>query len=355
MPRNSSLDGLRGVACLLVVIMHATQVFPAAGFLGVAVFFVLSGYLITSLLLKEIEALDTISFGRFLALRCARLLPPVPIVYAICLVLAAIGPKYFPHITPSDVPVILFVTNFWLSLHLNPFPPLTHFWSLATEWQFYFVWPLLLLVLTRVLSRRWLIWVCFVGVLLSWYLRTITNIDTRGLLLGAMIAAMSGDERYRRMATGWIAFAVAPLALAGIVALACIGGPTPWWFNWGTDLVVAFSGIVIFVCANAEHAWMSPLLSHPALRYFGRISYGLYVYNFPLTWTAFCEGLAPWQSALVVLPLSILIADLSLRWIETPVLRFARERMRREVAQESPTFRPEPRHGMIASPQSSVD
>ena len=324
MPRVSSLDGLRGLACLLVVSMHASRVFPAAGFLGVALFFVLSGYLITSLLLNEIETTDRVQFGRFYALRCARLLPPIPIVYVICCVLAVIGAANFPFIAPHDVPVILFVSNFWLSQHVNPFPPLSHFWTLSIEWQFYFVWPFLLLVLVRVSSRGWLIWICFFGVLLSCYVRIVTNIDTRGLMVGAMIAAIARDGRYRMMATSGLALVAAPLALATILALACLGSATPWWFKWGPDLVVALSGIVIFVCVNTDHPWLSPILSHNVLRYFGRISYGLYVYHFPLALTTFCEALSPWQRALVVIPLSIVIADLSWRWLEAPLLERAR-------------------------------
>jgi peptidoglycan/LPS O-acetylase OafA/YrhL len=331
--RITSLDGLRGIACLLIVFMH-TAAIPSAGFLGVSLFFVLSGYLISSLLMKEHTATGTIRIGRFYTLRCARLLPPFAVAYALCCVMAATWPGIFPTIPLQNLPKILFVTNFYLGRGLNPFPPLSHVWSLSAEWQFYFVWPFILLLLVKGgMGKRGLIVACLTGIILAWAWRIITGMDTRGLMLGVLIAVVSRDDRFRGIAISKLALFTAPLALTLFFLLAFTQSATPAMMNVGVDIAIALGGIMIFICANMEHPWLSPALSHPVLRYFGRISYGLYLYHFPLAWLMFCQGYRPVHIALVVIPLSIALADLSWRLLEAPLLALARQQWpRRQVS-----------------------
>jgi peptidoglycan/LPS O-acetylase OafA/YrhL len=323
--RITSLDGLRGIACLLIVFMH-TAAIPTAGFLGVSLFFVLSGYLISSLLLEEQTATGTIRIGRFYALRCVRLLPPFAVAYVLCCIMASRWPEIFPAIALQDLPEILFATNFHLGEGRNPFPQLSHAWSLSAEWQFYFAWPFILLLLGKVgIGRRGLIVACLIGIMASWAWRILTGMDLRGLMLGVLIAVIARDHRFGQMATSKPALIAAPLALTLFILLSFTQAATPDMMNIGVDIAIALGGAMVFFCSKMEHPWLSPVLSHPVLRYFGRISYGLYLYHFPLAWMMFTQGYTPVQIALVVIPLSIIIADFSWRFLEAPLLAIAKE------------------------------
>jgi peptidoglycan/LPS O-acetylase OafA/YrhL len=337
--RISSLDGLRGIACLLIVCMH-TAAIPTAGFIGVSLFFVLSGYLISSLLLEEQTATGTIRIGRFYALRCVRLLPPFAVAYVLCCIMAARWPEIFPTIAPRDLPEILFATNLFLGQALNPFPPLSHVWSLSAEWQFYFGWPFILLLLCKMgIGRRGLIVTCLIGIMMSWAWRILTGMDLRGLMVGVLIAVISRDHRFRQVAMSKTALIMAPLALALFLLLSFTQAATPAMMIIGVDIAIALGGAMIFVCANMEHPWLSPALSHPILRYFGRISYGLYLYHFPFAWLMFAQGYTPVQIALIVIPLSIIIADFSWRFLEAPLLTLAKEYCAANRRVSVPAFR----------------
>jgi peptidoglycan/LPS O-acetylase OafA/YrhL len=324
--RITSLDGLRGIACLLIVFTHTAQV-PTAGFIGVSLFFVLSGYLISSLLLREHLSTGSIRIGRFYALRCVRLLPPFAVAYALCCIMAVGWPEIFPAFAPQKLPEILFATNLYLGRGLNPFPQLSHVWSLSAEWQFYFAWPFILLLLLKMgFGRRGLVLACFTGIIVAWGWRISTGMDTRGLMLGVLIAVILGHDRVRGVTNSKTALIITPLALTAFLLLAFTQTTTAAMMNTGTDVAIALGGVIIFVCSNMEHPWLSPALSHPVLQYFGRISYGLYLYHFPLAWGMYCQGYTPVQIVLIVIPLSIILADLSWRLLEAPLLDLARRR-----------------------------
>jgi len=152
------IEGLRALAILLVIFSHAgLPVFPS-GFIGVDVFFVLSGYLITSLLLQEIRTTGRLRLARFYAGRARRLLPAAMLlVGAVCLVEAVVvSPLEQYRVLKTAFTTLLYSSNFYFA-HLSLYyfnresaaDPLLHTWSLAVEEQFYLVWPILLLLLTR--------------------------------------------------------------------------------------------------------------------------------------------------------------------------------------------------------------
>jgi peptidoglycan/LPS O-acetylase OafA/YrhL len=153
---NPALDGLRAVAITLVLLTHSfTRLFPG-GWIGVDVFFVLSGYLITSILLKEIRETGGIAWGRFYWRRTLRLTPALVILAIFQFAHAAISPHNAVEIHTATIVGIAYLENFNQVLRFAPNDAIGHLWSLATEEQFYWVWPITLLLIVR---RRPMLWV----------------------------------------------------------------------------------------------------------------------------------------------------------------------------------------------------
>ncbi|MGP8006065.1 MAG: acyltransferase family protein, partial [Acidimicrobiales bacterium] len=176
-PRIGALDGLRGLAVLAVCAFHFGVPGVAGGFLGVDVFYVLSGYLITSLLVKEFERAGTVRLGQFWARRARRLLPALLLVLmAVTLYVRYVAlPGTYPGYRGDALATLFYFSN-WHQIATStdyfaatgPVSPLTHTWSLAIEEQFYLVWPLVVLgVLHVARSLRLLLGVCVIGAVAS--------------------------------------------------------------------------------------------------------------------------------------------------------------------------------------------
>ena len=157
-----ALDGIRTLAVIAVVLYHLNLTWAQGGFLGVTIFFVLSGYLITRLLLAEFEQTDRIDLKRFWVRRVRRLVPATITLVVVVAVLCTI----FNHVMltkmrPDILPSLFFFNNWWqIAQNVSYFDalgdpsPLTHFWSLAIEEQFYVVWPVLLLIMLKLRVKR---------------------------------------------------------------------------------------------------------------------------------------------------------------------------------------------------------
>jgi peptidoglycan/LPS O-acetylase OafA/YrhL len=162
-PKRLDIQGIRAVAVLLVLLFHAEIPGFAGGYIGVDVFFVISGFLISSHLLESLRDRGTIGFGAFYARRARRLLPAAFTVIIATVVAAAVwvSPVQFPYMVNDALAAALYVPNMWFAYietdYLAPKLPslLLHYWSLGLEEQFYLVWPLLLWAVFR-LRRRWL-------------------------------------------------------------------------------------------------------------------------------------------------------------------------------------------------------
>jgi peptidoglycan/LPS O-acetylase OafA/YrhL len=272
------LDGVRGLAILLVVVSHlfAGQV-AAAGFAGVGIFFVLSGYLITGVLLRDGN------LPRFYLHRVARLAPPLVITLA-----AVVASGY----TAGVVPTVLYFAN-WPMAFVTNLGPLAHSWSLSIEEQFYLVFPLALPFLSR--RVHVVLTIAAASVLIRFalpeapmYYATVARLD--GLLLGCALAL----TRWRANLT-WPA-----LALLGGVSLT---GENP--FAWSLT-AITLAGAMLVASTPRVLLPLAPL---------GRISYSLYLYHWPLMWFLGPIGLA----------LSFPLAWLSTRFFEEPVRRAARK------------------------------
>jgi peptidoglycan/LPS O-acetylase OafA/YrhL len=317
--RVPALDGVRGIAILLVVAVHATG-YPRGGHLGVDLFFVLSGFLITTLLLEERANTGRISLRRFYARRARRLLPALALLLLTYLAIdAAKGHNGLRTVALAG----LYFGNAVQALsNVNPLAHsgLEHLWSLAEEEQFYLIWPLVLpFVAMRRRPLRALILVLALlavyrlglGLLGASHHRLYNGPDTHadGLLAGAAIAFL------RQRQTGLaVSGSLAAVGLAVGVGAATLREPSAAWDVFGLPFAEAACAVVL-VAALTLPAWTA-VASWSPLRWFGRISYSLYLWHYMLIW-AF-----GWQLRPVAALLAVVVAYASTRWIEEPIRRY---------------------------------
>jgi peptidoglycan/LPS O-acetylase OafA/YrhL len=313
------LDGLRALAVLPVIAFHFTYLrYVVGGYLGVDLFFVLSGFLITSLLLSEQDRTGTVSLRDFYARRALRILPPL----AACVVLAL---ATVPSTTPlGALAAMFFAANMVDSRILGG---LLHTWSIAVEEHFYFAWPMLFLALGSKRSRflGWTILVVLavrivvLSMKMDVYTPTYTRADSLAVGCCAALAMARGKPR-------WGAW-VAPAALAVVAALLAF---TPWMFfpmlSFGFTLFAALCAVLI-VAALSSKGIANRILSSAPLQYVGRRSYGLYLYHMPvfLALERFRTEDDAASMALVTLlrvALTFAIAEISYRTIEAWAARY---------------------------------
>jgi peptidoglycan/LPS O-acetylase OafA/YrhL len=336
-----ALDGARGVAILLVVLMHAYNN-PTGGFLGVEIFFVLSGFLITTLLLQEQRRTGRIGLRAFYRRRALRLVPALAVVvgaYAAASIAVACGARPFD---PRDAPASSFdilagvlylsdVVQAWGGL----LPPgIRHLWSLATEEQFYLLWPFVLVaLLRRRASARTQAAVLVAGIAAAagtrlgltvagagWqhlYFSPETTFDA--LLVGCLCAVwlvhgtgprVVRSERFRRCA--W------PLAVAVIAAAVYLVPSTEERLLFSVVMLPfdVAAALLIVVAALDGRTLLARVLRLPPLTGLGRISYGLYLWHPVVLWST---GYV--RSPTLGVALSLVLALASYRFVERPFLR----------------------------------
>ena len=330
-----ALDGLRGVAILLVLGNHAAVPwFDQAGRVGVTMFFVLSGFLITRVLVEERQRTGLSDLGTFYWHRAVRLLPALAamIVFAVPL-LAITAPETGP---VGVLPGLFYVSNFVQIGASADTPVVGHTWSLSVEEQFYVLWPLLMLGLLR-LRTSWAV-MCGIATMaaaafaaervLLWeptreaFYRTHYGTDTNAsaLLLGCGLAAL---------------FAFRPVRPPGMLAIASVAGlalviPIPsLGFNMTIGLAVATVTTAVLI-AWAAHS-NAGVLSSGVLGRIGVLSYALYLWHLPMLHAARAVvGSGPIASA-TGLSLTLVAAVASRRWIELPTSRWRDARGRRRA------------------------
>jgi peptidoglycan/LPS O-acetylase OafA/YrhL len=305
-----SLDGIRGAAVLLVLLYHARVPGFLGGLIGVDLFFVLSGYLITSLLIDEHAKSGTIALGRFWARRACRILPALVVFLAVGLLLTAfLAPADFSSQTLNAWYILTFSYNWIIAYVWQPsVGNLTlHCWSLAVEMQYYLIWPpILLFFLKR--QGRGLPWFLGGMIVFSLALRIMLAVtgqpfdriyfatDTRldGLLLGTLLAHL--------MARPAAKFSVGPGAVAvALIGLAFLIGHDGFYDIRAqvADPLLAglFSFAVIAYVAAHPASRTAKALSSRWLVWLGQISYGLYIWHYPF-FKILRENL-PWPQTLV--------------------------------------------------------
>jgi peptidoglycan/LPS O-acetylase OafA/YrhL len=382
------LDGVRALAVFAVVAYHigttsASTVLPG-GFLGVDVFFVLSGYLITSLLIVEVQQTGRISIKNFYIRRARRLLPAL---FALLLVVAAIGAFWLPQQAArlkGDLLASLgYVTNWWLIAENSSYfatagdrpPMLTHLWSLAVEEQYYLVWPLILVAFAAVRARRGLMLTIvgagIIGSMVVGYLlydpfsdpsRVYYGTDTRALapLLGAFLAIAVKPWHHRtrlpRGARHGLDF-LGVTALLALAAIAAILDDTDESLYRGGFLVIAVLGGVVVTVAGHPGTALGEALGTQPLRYLGERSYAIYLWHWPvclLTRPGLDVPLTGWANAALRIAISILLAEISYQLIEKPIRKHGFLAPLRRTKAPRPGHRPSPRPDQPAIGRATV-
>jgi len=278
-----ALDGLRGFAILLVVLAHAGVLLGAVGGqVGVTLFFVLSGFLITTIVVTEKDASGTINLRRFYGRRARRLLPALMLFLVVSSLFFSAVIDDFPF-WASSWPGLFYVSNYTQILGVEVYAN-THLWSLSVEEHFYALWPLILLVPKRLPSAATLLKIALALVALrfvvgwgypTWaYYGTLTN--SYALLLGCSISVAKRDGTIVRTRRG--------VAGSGAVGLVLLG----MWPTVGLE-ELSFTGVWIPVMAALVSALMVIALTEKGafyfemswLRYLGRVSYGWYLWHAP--------------------------------------------------------------------------
>src|SRR4051794_15537437 len=337
-----ALDGLRCVAVYLVVLFHSGLSVAGGGFIGVDLFFVLSGFLITNILLSDAEETGRIRFARFYARRVRRLLPAalltVVVTSIVFLAVASIVER-LPLVHDAQS-ALLYVANWHFMAQQNDYfatgvekSPFLHFWSLAIEEQFYVVFPLLLLVLLAFARRRqrWLpvavlggLCALSVAAQLHWGnadpSHAYYGTDTRAyqLLVGAVLACAMRTWSLRP--TARLLDRATFVGLGGLLLLATDWvGASPSHRGLGA---AAASALVIGAVAVREEGWVARMLSRRTPVYLGRVSYSTYLWHWPVILVARAVlPLTPIEVACLAIVMATALAALSTELLELPIRR----------------------------------
>ncbi|HET9547897.1 MAG TPA: acyltransferase, partial [Desertimonas sp.] len=332
-PYLRGLDGMRALAVIAVMVYHANSSWLPGGFIGVEVFFVISGYLITLLLIGEHERSGRVSLRQFYARRARRLLPALFMMLALVTVYTALFKREELGRLRGDVLAALAYVSNWFQIWVGQgytaegqFAPLRHLWSLAVEEQFYLVWPIVMIALIRAGKgrlpsySRWLLLAAIavsvaVGLVFEptravdpattpdafWnvgghainktetlYLSTITR--STGLLVGGALALLWRPVAVMRGPLRDKGATLDGLALVGIGSLVVLAwrlhivtdeGPDPLLFRGGI-LAVDLAAMLMIAAVSHRRSLTGRLLGMPILLWIGTRSYGLYLFHWPI-------------------------------------------------------------------------
>ena len=348
LPYMPGLDGLRALAVLAVFFYHLGYPWAAGGFLGVETFFVLSGYLITALLLREHAATGRLNLKRFWLRRARRLWPALWLLLAVTPLLAAAwAPDAWPRLR-EDLPAAFFyVTNLLYIVRQVPYferfgrpPLLQHLWSLGVEEQFYLAWPLLLWALLMLLqvreTRTWrrlaaplaglavlsTLWMARLYDPLADPARVYYAPDTRaaGFAIGGLLAVLwppGAWPRAARWADGW----AWPALLGLLTAYHTLDEFRPLLYRGGFALTALLTAAVLSA-ATVRTSFMGRVFGLRPLVWLGTRSYAFYLWHWPFIaiWRPGQECALPaWACTLVHFGLTAVAAELSYRLVERPI------------------------------------
>lgn len=342
-----SIDGLRALAIIFVLGYHFKLPFWRGGFIGVDIFFLLSGYLITTGLLREWQKSGDFNFKKFWLKRLRRLLPALVVMVVVILLISFLFyPKVFSKSWGDGLAGILQVNNWWAIFQEIPYfdtfgspSPFKHLWSLGIEGQFYFFWPLVLFGLLKLFKKRQHVLKIIIGVgILSALLmavlygnsgidRVYYGTDTRlftilaGCSLGFIwpytILPSTISRQTRELFDG-----LGLLSLVGLVMLAMLLNEYQSFLYRGGFVLVAVLTIILVTTLVLPTTRLGAYFSHPWLIWIGQRSYSIYLWHFPIiALTTPVKLIGTFQPLLISLQLllTLLISELSFRWLEEPI------------------------------------
>ena len=322
-----ALDGLRGFSVLCVMGFHSFLL-PGGGFLGVDIFFVLSGFLITNLLLAEHAATGSLNLRRFYARRARRLVPPLFVAVVAFLLISAVADRSgFADDTLAAAAGVTYITNILVTIVPTWLPSVSHLWSLAAEEQFYLLWPVVLIaVLRRNISRRALtigvgavvvaIWADRFALTLAGasqhrlYFGPDTSLDP--IVIGCLLALLNdGGYVERACSTPFMRRRVVPVCL-GLALGMILGIPDTdprWIYEWALPVFGVVVAIILGSVVADPQSPIAAVLSRARLVALGRISYAVYLWHPILLF-------AVHMPKLLSVPCAIGAAALSNRYVE---------------------------------------
>lgn len=346
----TGLDGIRAIAVIMVLAYHLKLALFKSGFLGVTVFFVLSGYLITGILISEVEEEGTIDLKNFWLRRIRRLVPAVmSMAVVIIFVSAVVNRVIFTKGCKDFLASVLGFNNWWQIFNKVSYfeaagvpSPFTHCWSLAIETQFYLIYPLILLGIYKLAksrgegrAKRGLLFagvtllLALISVILMIVLfdpqqdasRVYYGTDTRAfsLLFGALLAILWDYRMVPRRLSASVNMVLGSVSFAVLLVMTiAINGSSNFWYRGGQFVGTILTVLVIYIVLGRK-TWLSRFLSNPVLKWIGDRSYSIYLWHYPII-LLISKGIkASWWITLIELVLSVVLAELSYRFIETPI------------------------------------
>lgn len=346
----TGLDGIRAIAVIMVLAYHLKLALFKSGFLGVTVFFVLSGYLITGILISEVEEEGTIDLKNFWLRRIRRLVPAVmSMAVVIIFVSTVVNRVIFTKGCKDFLASVLGFNNWWQIFNKVSYfeaagvpSPFTHCWSLAIETQFYLIYPLILLGIYKLAksrgegrAKRGLLFagvtllLALISVILMIVLfdpqqdasRVYYGTDTRAfsLLFGALLAILWDYRMVPRRLSASVNMVLGSVSFAVLLVMTiAINGSSNFWYRGGQFVGTILTVLVIYAVSGRK-TLLSRLLSHPVLKWIGDRSYSIYLWHYPII-LLISKGIkASWWITLIELVLSVVLAELSYRFIETPI------------------------------------
>ena len=336
------IDGLRALAVIMVLAYHLKMPFAKSGLLGVTVFFVISGYLITGILINEIEESGGVDLKNFWLRRIRRLLPAVLSMAVVMIFVSAVVNRVVFTKGCNDLLSAVFGYNNWWQIfrkvsyfeNAGAPSPFTHCWSLAIETQFYLIYPILLILLSKARNRGKvfaavtavlaMISVILMGVLYSPDgdpSRVYYGTDTRAfsLLIGALAAIQKEYHIIKVKLRGKLWAVIGSISVLILIGMMMLISSYSSFLYYGGQAIVSVLAAFVVYAVTVSRSLLNIILGSSILKWIGDRSYSIYLWHYPIIVLMSGGKRAAWWIVILEVVLSVGFAELSYRFIETPV------------------------------------
>lgn len=336
------IDGLRALAVIMVLAYHLKMPFAKSGLLGVTVFFVISGYLITGILINEIEESGGVDLKNFWLRRIRRLLPAVLSMAVVMIFVSAVVNRVVFTKGCNDLLSAVFGYNNWWQIfrkvsyfeNAGAPSPFTHCWSLAIETQFYLIYPILLILLSKARNRGKvfaavtavlaMISVVLMGVLYSPDgdpSRVYYGTDTRAfsLLIGALAAIQKEYHIIKVKLRGKLWAVIGSISVLILIGMMMLISSYSSFLYYGGQAIVSVLAAFVVYAVTVSRSLLNIILGSSILKWIGDRSYSIYLWHYPIIVLMSGGKRATWWIVILEVVLSVGFAELSYRFIETPV------------------------------------